>query len=775
MHLPIALVAFTFSLVHASSLTPPILPLIVRGPYLSTWLDNARDVPWSRWPMFYNRESIGFSVLASVPHTSNVYPLLGRAHDSLDLNSSAYNVTFPRYQGAQYDPSTTNLTYSLDNDNIHLTLSFLSPITPTSTLRQAIPASYIQVHVCGSSNVNVYIDANGEWAAGDRGAEIEWELNTAKGTKTWSVKRKNELLFTENNDRAEWGTFHFTGPEEAHFEAGTSAGIRHRFAKGGRVNDTIDNRFRSVMDDEPVFAFSRFFNLTQKAEQSALFTLALVQSPVVQFASARGLTAMRSLWQSYFSSSAELIQYHYHDYPSALALSSNYTAQVFKDSERHGGNHTDILSLSARQAMGALSFSGTPQNPLIFLKEISSNGNAQTVDIIFPASPFFFYTNPRWLVYLLEPIIEHTLSGQYPNDYAMHDLGTHFPNLTGHADGKDEYMPVEESGNLLIIALALVNNLMKRESPWSTAPSGPLNLFPLSADKRLDGKNSLWVGPTSPFSLMADVNGIDLPSRDPGRQSKKWLTRTYPLLKQWTSYLVEYALEPHNQLSTDDFAGWLALQTNLALKGIIGIKAMATLSALNSQPADEKYYQNISESYIAHWQNRAISRDGKRAKLAYDWYGSWTTLYSLYADSLLCFHPHHKSREADIPLHNQQSPQLPLNPVHRESANFIPEDLYTAQSTWYKSVIQKFGLPLDSRHLLSKSDWQFEAAAVASPETRSIIFDRIAKWVNETVTDKPLSDLFVTEGGGGFPGPDFFARPVVGGHFAVVVLDRVCK
>ena len=37
------------SLSVASTLTPPVLPLIVRNPYLSTWLAKARDEPWSEW------------------------------------------------------------------------------------------------------------------------------------------------------------------------------------------------------------------------------------------------------------------------------------------------------------------------------------------------------------------------------------------------------------------------------------------------------------------------------------------------------------------------------------------------------------------------------------------------------------------------------------------------------------------------------------------------------------------------------------------------------
>lgn len=46
----------------ASKLHPPVLPLTVRNPYLSTWLQNAREEPWTRWPMFWTGEEVCCSV-----------------------------------------------------------------------------------------------------------------------------------------------------------------------------------------------------------------------------------------------------------------------------------------------------------------------------------------------------------------------------------------------------------------------------------------------------------------------------------------------------------------------------------------------------------------------------------------------------------------------------------------------------------------------------------------------------------------------------------------
>lgn len=781
---------------YASTLTPPVLPLIVRNPYLSTWLGNARDDPWSKWPMFYTGEEMGFSILASVPDSSTVYPLLGRAHDSLDDKSLHYNLSFPHYLGAKYDASTTNLSYSIpspkshDDAPVELTISFLSPITPTSTLRQAIPAAYIKVHVKGDFDVDVYMDVNGQWVSGNRGSEIVWSLEETKfkdaqHLKSWKVQRKTEQLFTEWADRAEWGTLYFTGPTDVTHECGVSGPLRQRFGKTSKLNNTIDGEFRTIMDEEPVFAFSKSFNLSssdghaksQSKEDSVLFTISHIQDPVTQFASARGLTYMRPLWQSYFATDMALITFHYEDYEHAVKLAGNYSTQLADDAYLSGSdNYKDIVALSARQVMGATSFSGTPDNPILFLKEISSNGNSQTVDVIFPAFPFFLYTNPRWLAYLLEPLIEHMLSGQYPNDYSMHDLGTHFPNLTGHADGKDEYMPVEECGDMLIMGLALVNSLnyaddKDAQSIWSAEGSEK------SVETLSDGVSAFAM----PATLEKRDGIVGLDDRWGGvtakKQAQKWLGRSYDLWTQWTSYLVDYSLRPDNQLSTDDFAGWLALQTNLALKGIVGIKAMSELANVMGKDKDVEYYRNISSVYVEKWEEYGMSRDGGRAKLAYDWHGSWTTLYSLYADAILCFHPTFTDNSTSSPDLHVSGEQTPIinHPNKKTGKDFIPDHIYQTQSEWYLTAMQKYGLPLDSRHLYTKSDWEFQAAAVASPKTRTEILERVAKWLNETASDRPFTDLYKTEEDGGFPGPNFFARPVVGSHFAFLTMERACK
>ena len=80
------------------------------------------------------------------------------------------------------------------------------------------------------------------------------------------------------------------------------------------------------------------------------------------------------------------------------------------------------------------------------------------------------------------------------------------------------------------------------------------------------------------------------------------------------------------------------------------------------------------------------------------------------------------------------------------------------------------------QHAYTKSDWQLWAAATSGAGTRARIVAALAAWLRATPAPLPFSDLYETVGAGGPPvTPDpitFRARPVVGGHFALLALLR---
>jgi hypothetical protein len=106
------------------------------------------------------------------------------------------------------------------------------------------------------------------------------------------------------------------------------------------------------------------------------------------------------LWKSYFPTALEMIYFHYQDYEHAVNVSQILDDKIELDAYRvsKNPNYAAIVALSTRQAMGAVVLvesapgrivDGTGSKPLAFLKEISSNGNMQTVDVIFPAYSLF--------------------------------------------------------------------------------------------------------------------------------------------------------------------------------------------------------------------------------------------------------------------------------------------------------------------------------------------------------------------------------------------------
>lgn len=119
----------------------------------------------------------------------------------------------------------------------------------------------------------------------------------------------------------------------------------------------------------------------------------------------------------------------------------------------------------------------------------------------------------------------------------------------------------------------------------------------------------------------------------------------------------------------------------------------------------------------------------------------------------------------------------------------VPDSIYQMQSTFYPTVANEYGVPLDTRNSYTKGDWQCFAAAIASSDTRNTFFKLLANWVTETPTNRPLTDLYDTITGKyvpldlpsyrhvlanrlSYPSHTFVARPVMGGAFAPLLVTQ---
>ncbi|KAH7914231.1 hypothetical protein BJ138DRAFT_452039 [Hygrophoropsis aurantiaca] len=671
----------------ATPFSPASYPLAVRTPYLSAWLPQGAGTALNgAWPQFWTGSTLGWAGYIRVDNTT--YNFLGAP---VVAGTDAVLAT---QKSAEF--TSTQSIFVMTAGPVDLTANFLSPVEPTNLVNQSIPFSYLSLSAVStdgaSHSVSIYTDISAEWASGDDTQTVNWTTTTTGPILTHQVMLEDQQIYTEYSDHIQQGAVYYSTPNtvSATYQTGQDIVVRAQFINNGVLDDTLDTNFRAVDDDWPVFAYAHDLgSVSSTPTDPLLFTVGLVRDPAIQYIIADDVYQDRSIYfWSAFTSVADVITSFMADYPAALVRAAAFDAQVYADASAISSEYAGVVSLSVRQAFGALELtmsktsdgSWNTSDILMFLKEISSDGNVNTVDVIMPAWPILLYSNPELGKYLLLGLFEYQATGQYPNKWAVHDLGASYPKAIGHNDGNDEPMPLEECGNMLIMTLSYTQK---------------------------SGDNSI-------ISTYTD------------------------LLNQWTGYLVDEALIPANQISTDDFAGALANQTNLAIKGVVGIQAMSVISGMLGDTANQQNYSAIVASYVPQILAYATAKDGLHLDLSYGNDSSWGLSYNMYADKLL-------------------------------GTNVFDQSVYEMQTAWYGTVVLPYGVPLDTRHTYTKSDWQMWTAAMMTNDTmRDILISSVYKYAADGESNQPLGDWYEATDGSV---EGFRARPVVGGHFALVSFD----
>jgi len=213
--------------------------------------------------------------------------------------------------------------------------------------------------------------------------------------------------------------------------------------------------------------------------------------------------------------------------------------------------------------------------------------------------------------------------------------------------------------------------------------------------------------------------------------------RYWPQLTSWAHYLKEKGLDPENQLTTDDFAGHVAHNSNLSIKAIDALAAYADLAHLLKQENIAKEYSATAKDMAGKWIGMA--QEGDHYKLAFNSPDTWSQKYNLVWDQVLDY-------------------------------NLFPKSVRETEMAYYMKKINRYGLPLDSRADYTKLDWSLWTATLASnPEQFKALIDPIYLWIHETPSRVPLTDWYDTKTG---KQVGFQARSVVGGIFIKALSDK---
>ncbi|MBR5011467.1 MAG: DUF4965 domain-containing protein, partial [Clostridia bacterium] len=497
-------------------LRAPAYPLITVDPYFSVWsaADKLTDKNTEHWTGKPHK-IIGTAVI-----DGNEYRFMGEGEDT------------PAMDQVSVDVSAFSTKYVFEKGGVRLTLTFTTPLIPSDLKIMTRPVSYLEIQNQSidrkKHSVKVKIAVSEELCVNLLGEdkveaqEITLSDSTLSCMKMGSLSQK--MLERDGDDlRIEWGYFYLT-----------SKGTVGQYENNGEL-----------------FVFTEV-----EMAQKTLLTFAYDDIYSIQYFGKN----LKSYWNKDGALITDEIVNAFGDYNKVMKRCAEMADRLFIDATRAGGEkYAELLELAFRQAIAAHKVAIDEDGEILFVsKECFSNGCAATVDVSYPSIPMFLIYNPELVKGMMRPIYKYEASDVWQWDFAPHDAGR-YPRLDRQRYGLKEekylfekQMPVEECGNMLVMAAA------------AALASGDTKM----AKDNLD------------------------------------------LLEAWVKYLFENGRDPENQLCTDDFAGHLAHNCNLSLKAISGIISLGVIYKLLGDEEKFEEYKARAREMALDWIERAANEDG---------------------------------------------------------------------------------------------------------------------------------------------------------------------
>ncbi|TFK92712.1 hypothetical protein K466DRAFT_581623 [Polyporus arcularius HHB13444] len=627
------------------SFFPSAIPLAVRSPHFSLWYQSTAGAQplLNSWPSFWNAPTsiIGWTGRIRVDEVT--YSWMG--------NDAFWNNTADIID-IQITP--TRSIFVMQAGPMNVTVTYLSPIEPSDWVNQSIPFSYISVEAQSldgaTHHIQMYSDITSEFitgirplAVGQGGAPVKWQNNRTAQTLYHETEPEILQQYTEVAEQAQDGRGYYAmalSPGLT-WEIDTDLTCRPRFMNSGNLTNTQQTTFGPMGLPWIVYAIAVDLGMVQSTSSPVTWALGYVRDPVAPYTTPSGMTEIRRpYWTTRYSDVSSLIDAFVADYPAALDRAVALDERILADAAKISPQYGDLVSLVARQVMGALDITvlGGPGNDgdvtdvKAFMKDIGSTLRVNPVESMFAAFPAYLYLNASLGGALLAPLLQ-SQDGLVGQPYAAQDIGASYPNATGTRGAHQQ--GIEQSGNMLIM---------------------------MYAHARVSGDGSL-------------------------------LSRHYDTAKRWADYLVNNTLTPLNQDSADGLTN--PNMTNLAIKGIIGVKAMAEISRATHHDSDAQQYDSHATALAGSWLSLSESSDQQHLLGQYGDQSSSAMLYNIYADLLL-------------------------------NTSLIPQDVLAKQTQYYSTLLQSagplglyFDKSLSNLHLASSAWTLFTAATVTDDGVRN--------------------------------------------------------
>lgn len=547
--------------------------------------------------------------------------------------------------------------YTFEGEGVRLTLNFMTPLLPDDLDLMSRPVSYISYQLESldgkEHDVKIYFDACADVTMDQSGKTIAIRY----GEDYISMGRGDQGVLSKSGDgvNIDWGNLYLSAPDHTMVsvnQANKPALLKNLPYKSLQDSYTQDESSPT----SPYLCCMKEYKVLKTV--SSYFCLGYEDFYSIEYFGEK----IKAYCYRDGKTFPELLKEAYQGYASVCERVSAFQKDLLQKAAPYGEKYCDLISLAFRQAIAAHKLTWHEGEIQFLSKECFSNGCIGTVDVTYPSIPLFLLYNPELVCGMLNPIFRYADMEQWPFPYAPHDVGQ-YPLANGQVYGYNRkgrfmdhhyQMPVEECGNMLLCVAAVC---------------------------RAKG---------------------DLSYAEAHRK----------ILTQWADCLVDFGWDPENQLCTDDFAGHLAHNCNLSIKGILGIAAWGDLLVkMGDTEAGEKYIQ-VAKKYAKEMETAAW--DGDHYRLAFDRPASWSIKYNLVWDRLLhlgIFDP--KVAETEV--------------------------------AYYKTKINAYGLPLDSRSDYTKSDWQMWSVCLTDDaEYRNAIIEAMWEMLCVTPDRVPFTDWYYT-------------------------------
>lgn len=503
----------------------------------------------------------------------------------------------------------TQTFYTFECGQVQLKLIFTAPLLMDNLDLMSRPVNYLSYQVKSLDGkqhaVQIYFEATPQLAVNTTGENVTFvreEKNNIAYLKTGTIKQP-VLERTGDDVRIDWGYFFMAAgsKKETNLQLGDYFTTKQSFVKEGKLpaGVTPESLSSNMEKRMSVLAYSHDLgNVIQPVSDFVMLGYDDVYS--IQYFKENRMAywkhdGQNTIYQAFEEANKE--------YNSVMKDCRMFDTQMMNEAEKSGGKeYAELCAIAYRQSIAAHKLvTDKDGNLLFFSKENFSNGSIGTVDVTYPSAPLFLLYNPDLLKGMLNPIFYFSESGKWKKPFAAHDTGT-YPQANGQTYGGD--MPVEESGNMLILTTAIA---------------------------------------------MREGNA-------------EYAKKHWTVLTTWANYLMTAGLDPENQLCTDDFAGHFAHNANLSIKAIMGIAGYGKLAEMLGDKATSQKYVAAAKTMAAKWVTMADNGDHYR--LTFDQKDTWSQKYNLIWDKLFGMNIFPKdiaTKEVAYYLKKQNKYGLPLD------------------------------------------------------------------------------------------------------------------